>query len=412
MPPPAVRAPAAQVQRLEKIVASGTRLFELRGYGRTTMDDIAEDAGITKRTLYRYVSTKQDFLLMIHEQFLDAAESLLLTEAPSASDRFREFVTAYCTVVVRHQKAVRVFFEEENNLTHEARAQVVARRDGFEARLRALLRDGQEAGEFREFDVGVVSAGIFGALAATYQWFRPGRPTSVDRLAETITGLFLTGLGNEAVARPEPYLGMQLDFPEPATDDRLNRLPPQVVDAAVRLFATKGYTETNTREIAELAQVTKGALFYYIGSKEELLHAIHRDFAVRTLHELAGWLERPADDHGDALRRVVVGHAGIIGEHRGHVRVFVDQLRYLEGERRKEVEALRESYVKGLAALLSDGQAANSFRDGDPRVAALVALGMLNSMTRWFDPAGRRPAEQVGEEYARVLTRGIQTPPR
>jgi AcrR family transcriptional regulator len=392
-------------------VATGTDLFERQGYGRTTMDDIAEAAGITKRTLYRYVSTKQDFLLMIHEQFLDAAESLLQDQASTATEQFREFVKAYCTVIVQHQKAVRIFFEEEYHLTAEARAKVIARRDHFEDRLRHLLRAGQESGEFRKFDVAVISAGVFGALAGIYQWFTPRGPMSVDQLAETVSDLLIGGLSQPGRNASAPYPGLRLEVDELSAGKPPTPLPQRVVDAAVQLFATKGYTETNTREIAELAQVTKSALFYYIGSKEELLYTIQRDFAKSTLDELSGWLSEPADDYEDVLRRVVVNHAEVIGDRRHSVRIFADQLRYLEPGRRAEIERMRGRYVEGLVSLLSAGQDAGALRAYDTRVGALIGLGMLNWMSRWFDPAGRWGAAQIGEEYARVLGSGIQAAP-
>lgn len=401
------RAPEAQLRRLEEILAAGTRLFEERGFGRTTMDDIAAAAGITKRTLYRYVQTKQDFLLMIHEQFLDAAEQLL-PENTSATltQQFSDFVRAYCTVIVHHQKAVRVFFEEEYNLSDAARDKVVARRDDFEGRLRTLLRAGQESGEFRAFDVGVVSAGIFGALAGVYQWYTPRGPLSVTDLAETLSDLLTDGLLVPPATRSTAaFPGLDLDTP-PAANGH-GSTPSAVVEAAVHLFATRGYTETNTRAIAERAQVTKSALFYYIGAKEDLLYSIHREFGATTLRGLAKDLAEPADSFEAAARRVVRGHAEVIGNEPERVRIFSDQLRYLGPERQSEVERLRGRYVDGLATMIAAGRDAGTFRAYDARVVALTALSMLNWMSRWYDPRGRRDATQIGEEYARVLLGGI-----
>lgn len=407
--PATSRAPEAQLRRLEEILAAGTRLIEKRGYGRTTMDDIAAAAGITKRTLYRYVQTKQDFLLMIHEQFLDAAEQLLPenTSAP-LSQQFSEFVRAYCTVIVHHQKAVRVFFEEEYNLSATAREAVVARRDSFEGRLRTLLQAGQQSGEFRSFDVGVVSAGIFGALAGLYQWYTPRGPLSVTELAGTLSDLLTDGLLVPQASRSKAaFPGLELDGAEPHAANGLGSMPSSVVEAAVHLFATRGYTETNTRAIAERAQVTKSALFYHIGAKEDLLYSIHREFGASTLRGLAKDLGEPADNFEAALQRVVRGHAEVIGNEPERVRIFSDQLRYLAPKRQSEVEHIRGRYVDGLATMIAAGRDAGTFRAYDTRVVALTALSMLNWMSRWYDPRGRRDATQIGEEYARVLLCGI-----
>lgn len=404
-----IRAPAAQRRRLEKILTAGTVLFDKHGFGRTSMDDIADAAGITKRTLYRYVSSKQDFLLMIHEQFLDAAESMLADpdESLSAGERLEKFVRAYVSVILRHQRAVRVFFEESYQLTAEAKQSVVARRDGFETRLRELLAAGRDSGEFDSgVDVDVTSAGIFGALASTYQWYTAAGSLPAAKLTDMLAGLVMTGLratgpGTPRAVRFDP-LGVDLDGAAPGT-----RTPQKALDAAVELFARKGYAETSTKEIADLAGMTKSALFYHIGSKEDLLYAIQHDFARSSLVSLDQW--RSGDQEPlAALRSVIVNHARVMGEQRTWVRVFTEQLRYLPNDRRRKIEELRSRYVDGVTDIIAAGSEQGTLRHIDqPRVAALFIVGMLNWMSRWFNPGGRLDAADVGRQFAQLAVDGV-----
>ena len=75
----------------------------------------------------------------------------------------------------------------------------------------------------------------------------------------------------------------------------------RILDAALREFAEKGYKRASTNAIAEAAQIGKGMLFYYFGSKEELF-----DFLCEYCIELfrREYLDRlsPTDD-GDFIRR-------------------------------------------------------------------------------------------------------------
>ncbi|KWX68753.1 TetR family transcriptional regulator [Mycobacterium sp. NAZ190054] len=407
-----IRAPEAQRRRLEKILASGTTLFDKKGFGRTSMDDIAEAAGITKRTLYRYVSSKQDFLLMIHEQFLDAAESLLDKggDNASATARLESFVRAYVTVIVRHQRAVRVFFDESNQLTPEAKKSVVDRRDGFERRLREILTAGIESGEFdARIDVDVISAGIFGALASVYQWYTAAGSLPTAKLTDLLAQLVLAGLrntdGDEHRHAAVQFPALEFDHGEAATVG--GSTPQHALEAAVTLFAHRGYAETSTQEIADAAGMTKSALFYHIGSKEDLLYAIQFQFAVRTLALLEEWRTH-AQEPVDALRTVIVNHARVMGEQQTWVRVFTEQLRYLPSDRRKQIAALRGRYVDGIAEIIEAGVAQGCLRDtGQPRVVALVIVGMLNWMARWFHPDGRLDAADVGRQFAQFALGGV-----
>ncbi|MBO0874783.1 MAG: TetR family transcriptional regulator [Pseudonocardia sp.] len=413
----ASRAPAAKQRRKLEIVDAGTSLIGDKGYGRTTMDDIAAAAGVTKRTLYRYVPSKQDILPMIHERFQEAADALIPADPEDADpvELLTSFVGSYVSVVVAHQDAVRVFFEEEYNLTPAARARIVARRDAFEARFRDLVRRGRAEGRFRQCDERVVAAGVFGALASIYRWYSPTGRLGVAELSEQMSALVLHGLRAPDPGAAAPVAPM----PREAADDLADlpgpppaRVPPAVLAAAVHLFATQGYLETNTREIADEAGVTKSGLFYHIGSKDELLYAIHHRFATECVSNLREWTAQTPGP-GDAaarLRILVVEHSRVIGDQPELVRVFNDQARYLDPTRRASVKAMRARYVDGFARLVRDGIADGTFRDAEPKVTALAVLGMLNSMSRWYRPDGRLAAPRIGEMFADLVIDGLAVP--
>lgn len=401
---------SAKRQRRLRIVDVATELLDRDGYGRTTMDDIAAAAGITKRTLYRYVPSKPAILPMIHERFVDAADELIPPDAEygDPAEQLAVFIESYVTVVVRHQGAIRVFFEEEYNLTAQARAQIVSRRDAFESRFRKLVRKGQEIGQFRDCDVAVVSAGVFGALASIYRWYSPSGLLGMAHLASLMSQLLLTGLAategeQVADARTMPARTTSAERGEAAP----TTVPEPVLAAATRLFATQGYLETNTREIAEAAGVTKSGLFYHIGSKEELLYAIHHRFGTENLENLARWHGEAPDDVVERLRRLIVEHSRVMGDRPYHVRVFTDQARYLSGERRSHIEALRARYVDGFEEVVRAGIAAGEFKDLHPRVTTLAMLGMVNSMSRWYRQDGRLSADRIGATFADLVLTGL-----
>lgn len=408
----ASRAPAAKQRRRLEIIAVSTRLLEEKGYGRTTMDDIAAAARVTKRTLYRYVPTKQDILPMIHERFLQAADDRFLVneQAGDPARRIADFIDSYVAVVVENQGAVRVFFEEEYNLTPYARTRIVARRDAFEERVRDIIRAGKASGTFRDCEVEVVSAGILGALASIYRWYSPVGKLGIRDLSILMSRLLLTGLteakrraardtpeGRPRTARVEP------EVPQPTT------VPETVRTAAVKLFATQGYLETNTREIAEAAGITQSGLFYHVGAKEELLYSLQHRFITDSLGSLARWTAEaaPPDDVAHRLRVLIVEHAKLAAARPYEVRVFTDQFRYVTGTRRAGIEALSARYLDGFEDVVRRGIALGVFQDLHPRVTALTVLGVLNSMLRWYRPEGRLSAEQIGEVFADLLLRGL-----
>ena len=56
-----------------------------------------------------------------------------------------------------------------------------------------------------------------------------------------------------------------------------------IKDAAVRLFASRGYPNTSLEDVATAAGFTKGAVYYYFKSKERLLLSVMQDIEARSI---------------------------------------------------------------------------------------------------------------------------------
>src|SRR6201987_4541507 len=68
----------------------------------------------------------------------------------------------------------------------------------------------------------------------------------------------------------------------------------EIVDTSAQVFAERGYHATSTTELCEANGIGKGALYYYIGSKEQLLAAIHD----RVMDEVMLGADRVAESGG------------------------------------------------------------------------------------------------------------------
>ncbi|SEG94882.1 transcriptional regulator, TetR family [Actinacidiphila yanglinensis] len=99
-----------------------------------------------------------------------------------------------------------------------------------------------------------------------------------------------------------------------------------ILDAARKLFGTKGYTVTSTADLAEALGVTKGALYYHFKSKEAILSALVAEPAAeiaelaahageRTPRELLGALIDLQAHHPAAYMALQSGDASVLQEH-------------------------------------------------------------------------------------------------
>ena len=114
-------------------------------------------------------------------------------------------------------------------------------------------------------------------------------------------------------------------------EQRADRMD-EIMDAAVKLFAKKGYHATSISDISEAVGLGRGALYYYILSKEDLLWEIHKRH-VDPLLEATIQLEQQPLTPEEKLRAVSRQLIGIITTYLPYMIVFYREIGALSPER-------------------------------------------------------------------------------
>jgi AcrR family transcriptional regulator len=159
-------------------------------------------------------------------------------------------------------------------------------------------------------------------------------------------------------------------------------------------------------ELCAANELGKGALYHYIGSKEELLAAIHD----RVMDEVMAGADRVADAGGSPSQQLAsLGEEllDVIHRYPDHVWVFLHEYPALTGERAERFRTRRREYERRVEAVLEAGVAAGEFRDVDPWLTARAWLGMHNYTYLWLKPGGRLTARDVGKPFGEIFMRGI-----
>jgi TetR/AcrR family fatty acid metabolism transcriptional regulator len=156
----------------------------------------------------------------------------------------------------------------------------------------------------------------------------------------------------------------------------------QILDAAVRVFARKGFHTSRVGDIAEEAGVAHGLLYHYFSSKDEVLETVFRENWGVLLERIHA-VEEGDEPASEQLRHV----AAILLRTWLHtpdvVRVLVREI-----ARSPEVQDRIGELVKPIESIrriIERGQEAGEFRSGlDPAVAAIVFYGAIDELlTGW-----------------------------
>jgi TetR/AcrR family transcriptional regulator, fatty acid metabolism regulator protein len=171
----------------------------------------------------------------------------------------------------------------------------------------------------------------------------------------------------------------------------------QLLRAAVRVFAERGYHQARVGDIAEQAGVAHGLLYHYFSSKEDVLRTIFRDSWSRLIAVLHG-IEATADPAPEQLRRIAAVLLRSWRDDPDLVRVLVREVAR-SPHLSEQVDEVREAFLV-IERVIARGQAEGSFRPGlDPRLASWVVYGSLEELlTGWV--MGQLP--EGDEEVARA----------
>ena len=180
-----------------------------------------------------------------------------------------------------------------------------------------------------------------------------------------------------------------------------------IIDTSARLFASRGYHATGISELCQANELGKGALYHYIGSKEELLAAIHD----RVMDEVIVGADRAAAAGGSASAQLaLLGQelVDVIHRYPDHVWVFLHEFPALTGERADTFRERRRDYERQVESVLEAGVRSGEFRNLDPWLTARAWLGMHNYTYLWLKAGGHLSARDVARPFAEIFLRGIQ----
>jgi AcrR family transcriptional regulator len=181
-----------------------------------------------------------------------------------------------------------------------------------------------------------------------------------------------------------------------------------IIDTSAPVFARRGYHATGIMDLCAANDLGKGALYHYIGSKEELLAAIHD----RVMDEVLLGADRVAAAGGSPSRQLaMLGEEllDVIHRYPDHVWVFLHEFPALTGERAAQFRERRRGYEQRVEDVLRAGVDSGEFRDLEPRLTAMAWLGMHNYTYLWLKAGGRLSARDVAKPFAEIFMRGIAT---
>jgi AcrR family transcriptional regulator len=195
-PPRRKKALTKGQARREEVIKAAARLFQEKGYHATSMQDIANEVGLRKGSLYYHVASKQDLLFQIMNLGIMGAlkelEGICATDS-SPTEKLRLAVQSLVSALAEQRERVVVFLQELRSLQPDQLKEIATKRKRYEALFQQILEEGTKEGVFRLPDTKIAAYGLLGMCNWIHQWYKAGGRLSPGEIGQMFTELFLQG---------------------------------------------------------------------------------------------------------------------------------------------------------------------------------------------------------------------------
>ena len=203
---------------------------------------------------------------------------------------------------------------------------------------------------------------------------------------------------------------------QPKWRRRSEARPGEIIEAALAVFSEKGFAAARLDDIAARAGVSKGALYLYFETKQDLFRAVVRETVAPNLMAVEAFAGQGGLAFGDLVRLVFARIADVVAEGRlGPVaKMVIGESRNFPELAKVWHEDVVSRVLSALSGAIAAAQARGEVRAGDPRLYVLTLAGPLLMGVLWrevFVPIGAEPIDLKAllAQHAEVVIAGMAT---
>lgn len=192
--------------------------------------------------------------------------------------------------------------------------------------------------------------------------------------------------------------------------------PDEIVAAALEVFAEKGFAAARLEDIAKRAGVSKGAIYLYFATKEDIFRAVVEQGVAPNLSAVQNILANASADFPVLLRGLVKVLAGVVATTPvgGIVKMVIGESRNFPELAQAWHDQLVRPALAAMTQAIAAAQARGELRPGDPRLHAISLISPLLVGVVWretFLPVGAEPIDipALAEQHVELWLRGMLT---
>jgi AcrR family transcriptional regulator len=186
-------------RRDEEVLDAAARVFAQRGYSDASVQDVADELGILKGSLYHYIKTKEDLLFWlleeVHEDVERILEEVAAMEGLDPVERIAAYVRRQVLYNMDNLQRISIYYHDMDRLSTERLEVLMQKRKSHTRFVTDLVREAQAQGlADAAMDARVVTNCIFATVIWIYRWYRPSGRISRTKIADICAEYALSGV--------------------------------------------------------------------------------------------------------------------------------------------------------------------------------------------------------------------------
>lgn len=189
-------------------------------------------------------------------------------------------------------------------------------------------------------------------------------------------------------------------------DEQFQARKKALVEIAIHFFNSRGYHATSMEAIASEVGLTKGTLYHYYASKNELAY----DCMLSSIEDGQRMAQQAAQEGGTGLakleRYLTLQFETLAGQ-KGSSWLYAD-MSVLKSEHRADARRRSRAIDALVQEFVAEGVADGSIAPIDPKIAEFFLIGALNWLPRWYTPRGAMSSTDLAAVFIRMVFDGLR----
>ena len=184
-------ATGTEGSKRKEVIEIASRLFSLKGYTATSLQDLADEVGLHKTSLFHYFKNKEEILMEVmnisFREYTEILDDSFKDAHLSAEEKFRVALEEQVSVICKYKHYINVALNEIKSLSPENRGKYTRTRNDYGQHFENIIKEVQadpESNLFKGLDPKIVNLGILGMCNWLIKWYRKDGPLNPKEISD------------------------------------------------------------------------------------------------------------------------------------------------------------------------------------------------------------------------------------